>query len=61
MSRMAEAASLVVWFAALVLGYVLLSILRAVLFPPRVQPVEYKAKQVRPGLEAALTALPARS
>ena len=46
---MVEAGSLLLGAAALVLGYVLLSILRAVLFPPKVQPPEYKAKQVRLG------------
>ena len=48
-AAMVEAGSLLLGAAALVLGYVLLSILRAVLFPPKVQPPEYKAKQVRLG------------
>lgn len=41
-----ESGSVLLTVAALVVGYVLLSLMRAILFPPKVKPLEYKPRQV---------------
>ena len=45
---------------AAVSGYFILSLLRAILFPPKAQPLEYKPRQVGGGAEQAYCAVELR-